>query len=302
MFPVIEVPPDAANLPEQLGTKRKFWFGEIQTLFKEGRPGTGEDWAEKIACELCRLLGIPHANYELALWKGQRGVVSQTFVPSEGRLIHGNELLAKLVPEYPKQKFFRVRQHTIRLVMEFMMRAEAVRPPIGFEPFADVTTNSDVFVGYLMLDAWIGNQDRHHENWGLVLTKERSVHLAPSYDHASSLGRNESDEVRQERLTTRDRNRGMEHYVERAVSAFYPSLSSAKPLTTLDAFFNAAKQRPRAALSWLMKIGDVSLAETEALFHEVGNDLISPVAIEFAQKMLELNRNRLLNCVGNLSA
>jgi serine/threonine protein kinase HipA of HipAB toxin-antitoxin module len=45
----------------------------------------------------------------------------------------------------------------------------------------------DVFLGYLMLDAWIANLDRHHENWGLVLTKDITGHLAPSYDHASSL-------------------------------------------------------------------------------------------------------------------
>jgi hypothetical protein len=45
-----------------------------------------------------------------------------------------------------------------------------------------------------MLDAWIGNGDRHHLNWGLVRNKLtpniiETIHLAPTYDHASSLGR-----------------------------------------------------------------------------------------------------------------
>jgi len=104
MFPVITVPPDAANLPEQVGSKRKFWYEDKLKLFKFVLGETGEDWSEKIACELCRLLGIPHAHYELGLWNGQRGVVSETFVPPEGRLILGNELLARIVEDYPAKK------------------------------------------------------------------------------------------------------------------------------------------------------------------------------------------------------
>jgi hypothetical protein len=37
----------------------------------------GEDWAEKVASELCKLLGLPHAIYELAsTWEDSRGVIS----------------------------------------------------------------------------------------------------------------------------------------------------------------------------------------------------------------------------------
>jgi hypothetical protein len=41
--------------------------------------------------------------------------------------------------------------------------------------------------------------DRHHENWGVVVMTdeygETSFSLAPTFDHASSLGRNESDDA-----------------------------------------------------------------------------------------------------------
>jgi hypothetical protein len=75
--------------------------------------------------------------------------------------------------------------------------------PIGWTPFAGIGAAVDVFVGYLMLDAWIGNTDRHHENWGLVVHAQ-GTHLAPSYDHAASLGAHETEENRHDRLTTRD--------------------------------------------------------------------------------------------------
>jgi len=49
VYSIIEVPDDAAELTEQLGTKPKFWFriGNAEHLFKEARPGSGEDWSEK---------------------------------------------------------------------------------------------------------------------------------------------------------------------------------------------------------------------------------------------------------------
>lgn len=217
MFSVVCVPDQAANLYEQLGTKPKFWFSNeesVDCLFKEVQGDTGEDWSEKIASELCELLKLPHAQYDLATWRDKRGVVSPTFVPSGGRLVLGNELLARVDSQYPARRFFRVSQHTLRRVLG-IVRQTFVNLPIEMSGVPGVETAVDVFVGYLMLDAWIANQDRHHENWAVIVTPERNVHLAPTYDHASSLGRNETDQSRKDRLTTRDRGRSMERYVER---------------------------------------------------------------------------------------
>jgi len=174
-----------------------------------------------------------------------------------------------------------------------------VLPPLGWEPAPDVVAGVDVFVGYLLLDAWIGNTDRHHENWGLVLSPEQEVHLAPTFDHASSLGRNESDASRKERLTTRDAGRSVDRYAERTTSALYGT-DETKPLTTLAAFAEAAKANPAAGKVWLGRLAGVSSADTLGIFQQLPPTLITPPAIEFAQKMLELNRHRLLQLGGSL--
>lgn len=97
MFPVLLLADDAPDLLEQLGTKEKYWFrvDGRRYLFKIGRPNTGENWSEKIAAELAGLLGLPHAHYDLAIWRGRQGVLSPLFVPKGGRLILGNELLGR---------------------------------------------------------------------------------------------------------------------------------------------------------------------------------------------------------------
>ena len=57
IFEILEVPKNAEESIEQLGTKYKFWFHHPtlgRCLCKLGRPNTGEDWSEKVAAEFCR--------------------------------------------------------------------------------------------------------------------------------------------------------------------------------------------------------------------------------------------------------
>jgi len=295
-YPVIFVPDDAASQLEQLGTKSKFWYRDELTdesmLFKEGRIGTGENWSEKVCCEIGTLLDLPHANYELAICKGIDGVVTNNFVPKDGRLIHGNELLARINDEYDDSKQYRTKQHTVRLVM-VVTNQSFIEFPLDWDAPLFMKSANEVLVGYLMLDALVSNQDRHHENWGLIVTG-KSVHFAPSYDHASSLGRNESDTNRIERLKTKDYGRSVDAYVGRARSAFYRTQESRKTLGTLDAFRDAVKLSPKAGQYWLNRLKNISQSDYEAIFENIPADLISETAADFALKMLELNTIRLL--------
>lgn len=298
MYPIIEVTVDAPDLTEPVGTKFKFWYENNTKLFKEGRPGTGEDWAEKVACEICNLIGLPHATYDLATWENRRGVISENFLPTGYSLLHGNQLLVKVVDsEYPATKFHKVRQHTLKVVLRIVGVLDA---PLGFEPFPGVESGLDVFLGYLLLDAWIGNNDRHHQNWALVFTPQQELHLAPTFDHASSLGRIESDDEKRSRLTTRDRGWTVTAYTERCRSAFYHSTTSQKPLSTFEAFRMAARSNPIAALSWLKRLQDISMAETDGIFRQIPITRINEVSIEFAQQMLCVNRERLMGLVSEL--
>lgn len=302
-FPIVEVTADAPVAMEPLGTKPKFWFDDEKgrpCLWKEVRPGTLEDWAEKIACELCRLLGLPHAEYELATWKGKHGVVSPTFVPQHGRLVLGNELLVHRVQGYDPTRKYRASQHTLPLVLRLLdvLSRHVLQLPMNFSSAPAEHSAVDVFLGYLHLDAWIGNQDRHHENWGLVLSETRTVHLAPTFDHASSLGCHVLDTERDERLNTRDRGRSIEHYAARAKSAFFANSAESKAMSTLDAFGYAAQSRRAAAKYWLDRLKSIADSTIDALFERVPASRINPSANRFGIRMLAVNRERLLDQFG----
>lgn len=305
LFPIRDISDLVPEGPEQLGTKEKSWFAYSEKhwywgfkgdrfLFKAGREGTGENWAEKIACELCKLLGLPHAEYDLATHQGKRGVITPNFVPKGARLELGNEILTHYVRGYEKTKRFSQTKHTLGRVFGLIRRKE-VKLPIGFSGFDNINCAIDVFLGYLMLDAWIANQDRHHENWGYVIEPSNGIiHLAPTFDHASSLARNESDDNRERRLNTKDPGMSMERYVERAKSAFYWTPNDTRPLSTIDAFRIAAQWRPDAARTWLQKLEGISSSDVRAIIDRVPREEMSDIAKKFTQQILDLNRQRLL--------
>ena len=59
MFEITRVSADAAEVPETLGTKDKFWYGDQRFLFKMARPGTGEDWLKRLRRKWRDKLGCP---------------------------------------------------------------------------------------------------------------------------------------------------------------------------------------------------------------------------------------------------
>lgn len=301
MFPIVRVDARRAVTPEQMGTKRKFWFrgeGDVRTLFKAEERGTGEDWAEKIACELCELLGLPHVHYELAhdFVADVPGVVCATAATPPRVLVLGNQLLQALDENYPQGSKYKVRGHTVEAVASAV---DLLQPPAEAALPAGIESASDVFAGYLMLDAWVANQDRHHENWAAIFDREaesgRQLSLCPTFDHGASLARNLSDEERRERLGSRDANRRVPAFTRRARSALYESPAATRPMTTLAAFRAWGDRRPDAAKVWIGRLGSIDMTQCQSILDQISPDRMSLTSREFTLELLAENRRRLLD-------
>jgi hypothetical protein len=298
-YPVLQLP--GGRIPENrepLGSKKKVWLRdptgrEPRVLFKYNRGGTGEDWSEKIAAELAQLLGLPHSKVELAMFEGHRGAALFEFtMKGQVDLVHGNELLEFVNPEYPSQQRYGAIEHTVAAVLKALARP-AVGLPEAPRPLPEGVTDAfGVFVGYLLLDAWIGNIDRHHENWGLLWHRHEapgsSLVLAPSYDHASSLGRELSDRKRTQSVRPSQGSR-VEHYARRAESAFYAGHGQKGPLSTWAAFEAAANYRPSAGAAWLERLRNLPDQSARAAVEAVPDGHMSRIAKDFACALLDCN-------------
>lgn len=300
MNPVVRVDSDRAEALEPLGTKQKFWFTDDQgrrMLFKAEQRGTGEDWAEKVSCELCRLLGLPHVQYELAVESpGERpGVVCENCAPYPAALVLGNQLLMERDPDYPAEdgRKYKVHAHTVEAVAAVM---QILRPPP--EPWtegvpAGIDSAMGVFIGYVMLDAWIANQDRHHENWGALRTGDEMC-LAPTFDHGAAMARNLSDQERKDRLTTKDVRRQVGNFSHRARSAFYADTAASKPMKSVEAWQAFSQILPQASTIWVDRLRAIDEDQVRRLLAAVPPQRLSKIGRDFTLRLLMENRERLL--------
>lgn len=295
-FKVIKLEEKQRNTIEQLGTKEKFWFdiNGINHLFKMGRDNTGEDWVEVVVAEICMLLDIPHAKYSFAELNGVHGTLSEIFVPNGARLIHGNELLAKIYEkmndEYDIYTFYKVRKYKLRLIL-ILLNNEKFAPAFDIHKYDYLDNASDMFIGYMVLDCLVSNQDRHHENWGLILYND-NLFLAPTYDHASGLGSKESDKRKAERLKTNDKNFKVDAFVKKAKTPFY---EADKLLKTSDVVEICAKMNRKTTLTWLEKIEKLDINIVRDILQNISSNLISDTSKHFAIEMIKENKERLLN-------
>jgi hypothetical protein len=87
----------------------------------------------------------------------------------------------------------------------------------------------------------------------------------------------------------------LDSYINKCKSAFYGNAEDKKPLKTFDVFYQAALRYPQAAMIWIEHLEGISKTDTLSILNRIPQKWISHIAVEFAQKILELNQNKLLN-------
>ena len=289
-YRVMEIEERWAAELEAMGTKPKFWCqpdgGEELWLFKYPQAGTGQHWAEKIAAELAACLGITHAVVELAACGGRRGSVSKSFTEGKYQLHHGNEILA-LTMDYDQEKQFGQADHTLANVFRALERVFVRRGA------AEAAKRE--FATYVVLDAVVGNTDRHHENWGLLVEPTDSGprgSLSPTFDHASSLGR----ELRDEKRAARLREGGVGLYSEKGRGALFWDGSGRYGPSPLNLVRRATVEHPDLFRPPLVKVREHrdSLA---SLVRRVPDEWMSPTAKDFAIALMDYNSAQLERCL-----
>ena len=288
-FPIAKVDPNWRREDEDMGSKRKFWYRPVaeqrrRWLFKYPKSGTGQHWAEKLAAEVARLLGIPRAEVKLAVFNGTRGSITKSFVANDLELVHGNQVLLAYAHGYDTEKRkFHQTDHTVANVLTALDNA--------FCKDAAKQKAKASFAEYLVLDAVIGNTDRHHENWGMLRKlKDGDWYgfLAPSFDHASSLGRELREDARA-RMLGEDR---VGAYVERGRGAVFWSAEDVHGPSPLELVRRGAHAFPELFRPALDKIDRLE-NHVDTLFRRMPDRWMSPLATEFAAAMMHYSIGQL---------
>ena len=287
-YSIIEVEPEWVVEPEDMGTKAKFWFripsSSTEWLFKSPRENTGEHWAEKITASVADVLDIPHATVYLAKFQDQRGSASRSFVPDDHELWHGNQIMEWTVAEYDPNIRYGQSDHSFDNIWMSFER-------VFKEPDA-VRRSRKEFAGYMVLDAVIGNTDRHHENWGLLrrqVAGQWEGRLAPSFDHASSLGR----ELLDDRRSLLMQEKRVDWYSARGRGGIYWGRQEML-LSPFDLVRRAAQAHPSYFAEPLARLPELRRSVATEILDQVPADWMSTPAREFAVQLMTHNRNQLL--------
>lgn len=293
-FRVIQITAEMIRADEQMGSKDKFWVelpdqqGGGRWLFKEPRstPGNIEHVAEKLAQEIASLLKVPCARIELGEFGQRRGTLSRSVLGEGESLVHGNEIIAGRVDGYDRKAKRRSTNHTFERVCAGISEACAGRRDEDLTQFA----------GYLILDAVIGNTDRHHENWA-VLRRDPpppiSYRLAPSFDHASSLGRELQDHRRL--LLLKEKRVG--DYLRQGEGAVYLTELGEQPIAPITLVEKLYPSHPALFNGWLAALVHVTADHLDSIIQKVPENWASSPQRDFARAMVLEAKQKLISLV-----
>lgn len=300
---------------EQSGSNTTEWLEDPETEERWLHKNTvtpsngveqGEDWSEVVSTQIAIALGVPCADTKLCVRDGRRGSLSRHVCPpehgyslNEGWLVLTN---CEAVTDYfrhtedvpgrdPERPDVRRPGHNLASIAAALREVEA--PPTFDGP--DEMSAFDVFAGYLILDALVANADRHEQNWAVLSPQlvTGSERLAPSYDHASSLGFNLQDSERQARLNTPG---AVASWATKGLAGRFEHVG--KPISLVELASQAvAACDTEAATYWRQRLQDADLSDIQTAILEGAIPEMSALASKFATELLDINLGRLRDAV-----
>lgn len=192
------------------------------SLKKKEKDYTYEFWSEIIASEVGQMLGFDTLHYDVAANKETLGCLSKLMInPSKEQLIEGYNWINLYLGTYDAEDR---NAYTFQVIDDTLKHLFLGK---GF---------TEKLISILVFDSIIGNEDRHQENWGIIVSTEiteesrgfifskktpvpKTTYIfAPIYDSGSSLGRELREEKVEQMLTDKVQ---LDAYINRGQSEIH---------------------------------------------------------------------------------
>lgn len=152
-------------------------------LFKESiNRYPDQFWTEVVAYIISKHLGVSAPVAFPAFKQTQEGIICGSLIEwfynvNTEKFVHAGDFFKKLLPEFDSKEG---RQHNfpdmLKLIKTFRV----------YESLRNSSTNWVIEMA--LFDSFIGNTDRHQDNWGFIFKDDSSVELSPLFDNGTSLG------------------------------------------------------------------------------------------------------------------
>lgn len=145
-----------------------------------------ESITEHLLNEIGRVLGLRMAESQLRMAHGQLRFLSKFFLRDGQSLTHGAEIYSACLGEKDQAFVEEIEAHKLsRELLTFQFTIDAIRS--AFKSKAEPIIQD--FVRMQVFDAFVGNNDRHFYNWGIIEDVKHSgiPIFSPIYDTARGL-------------------------------------------------------------------------------------------------------------------
>ncbi len=173
-----------SDTPFGSGASKKHWLVNYSSnqrgIFKypkttSNNSVTGEYWAECLAYDIANSLRVSCAKVDIGTFNGAIGSMSYMILEKDEVLEEGISYIAKEYPSYNTDRFVDTSSgvwYSLQMILHSLK---------------DTNLKNDFFM-VPIFDGLIGNTDRHHSNWGVVINEKTQLKkLSPLYDNGSSL-------------------------------------------------------------------------------------------------------------------
>lgn len=247
------------------GTRAKFWIKhpKFQTryLFKIPRENTGEYWAEFIASKIGQAIGMEIIDVELATYNGTIGTIAKNFVKTKEEFYEGGDLFFTLFSDFDR---YALKHYNFSNIIK-------VLTPYNLER---------AFISVPVFDAFIGNQDRHCDNWGIIMSDD-AYKLSPIYDNGTSMGFNLQAKRIRELLM--DYNR-LQNYCNKGISLI--GLNDKHKPRCLELLEEVNAKFPVETKKVLEQIGEVNRQMILKILDDIPPSIMDDVYKEWVEKLL----------------
>ncbi len=286
--------PEDEDGPRWLLKRPKRWPG-----LDNHKVRSWEDVNEKIVAEIASTLCIPSVTVQLAIDVGDTPRRACCLVRDfSGRGAMQLQTGEQLLKSSMWLQGAEVNEQTLESVLqefEDFEQAGILMAPSG----SDLGVPREgylSFVGYLLLDVLVLNDDRNWNNWGILLGEDIEFQVAPSFDHGSALAHELDDEKVQRGLADPDGKWGPKAYFNRSQSGFSydTSMRKRRRVPVMDVFRSAGQRRPEMAQYWVDRLAAVSPRQLRSCVMRVPESRLPASRAEYMARLIDHARERLL--------
>lgn len=189
-----------------VGRKPKAWIllEDGRIMFKETYALSYEDLSQLFFAEFLEQCGLEHANYDLAIMNGKKGIITPDFTKEGELLLSGETLLNLLKTTYEQNNINQPVCNSVENIIEALRLINVNEETIN--------ETSDKLIRRLIIDAVLLETDRNSTNWSIKTTPQHfefikdpknkhllplnetftKLELAPVYDGSNIFGLNRS--------------------------------------------------------------------------------------------------------------